>query len=201
MKTVRFRKGIVLALGILLVLALLCVVLRRPSALLTPYVIRTPLRSLVSYSWNISAENGQKVRARMYFPDDQCSLRIDGNGAMMDLYTGTADFAWRKFMTMSVGWTVSITEVSISEGVKSIGAYAFAGCIDLGSVEIADTVACIGSYAFSQCRALDQIVYGGSMEEWRKITLQPNWLAGKESIQIVCSDGILIETTGGTDRE
>lgn len=192
----RWGKIVFPTLGIIAILATLWIALSCPSAGITPYIIRSPLRHLVSYTWNIGAKNSKDVSARMRFRDDQCILTIYGRGPMMDLSDGSSDFAWRKFNTMSAGWIVSITDVSVSEGVTNIGAFSFAGCAKLETVQIADTVECIGAYAFSQCKNLEQIMYDGCMDDWEKIELQSGWFAGNNSIEILCVDGSITEITG-----
>ena len=70
---------------------------------------------------------------------DGTVLTISGNG-----YMGS-------FKNESPGWNgFEITEVIVEEGVKSIGAYAFAGD-NIKKISLPDTVESIGEYAFSYC--------------------------------------------------
>ncbi len=61
----------------------------------------------------------------------------------------------------------SIT-VSLDEGIRHIGAYAFSGCYGLTSITIPDSVTSIGEDAFSNCKGLtsitipDSVTYLGS---------------------------------------
>ena len=50
------------------------------------------------------------------------------------------------------------TEITILDGVESIGDDAFSGCSDLTSIVIPESVTSIGDYAFSGCTGLTSIV-------------------------------------------
>ncbi|MCD8148252.1 MAG: leucine-rich repeat protein [Clostridiales bacterium] len=74
------------------------------------------------------------------------TLIISGTGAMKD-WSKASSVPWYDYID-------SITSVSISENVTSIGDYAFYGCTGLTSVTIPDIVTSIGSYAFYNCKSL-----------------------------------------------
>ncbi|MBO4264539.1 MAG: leucine-rich repeat protein [Clostridia bacterium] len=75
-------------------------------------------------------------------------LTISGTGAMSSYTAGLAPWGENP---------KAITSVVISEGVTSIGAYAFSLCPNLKSVTIASSVVSIGNGAFSHCEALESI--------------------------------------------
>ncbi|MBR5371660.1 MAG: leucine-rich repeat domain-containing protein [Oscillospiraceae bacterium] len=52
-------------------------------------------------------------------------------------------------------------EVTVPEGVKSIGEAAFEVCKDLTAVTIPESVTSIGPYAFLMCRCLDSVILEG----------------------------------------
>ncbi len=58
---------------------------------------------------------------------------------------------------------LSLTSVTIPDGVTSIGAYAFRGCSSLTSVTIGDSVTSIGNYAFYKCHRLTSITISNSV--------------------------------------
>ena len=64
----------------------------------------------------------------------------------------------------------SLTSVTIPDSVTSIGGWAFKGCASLTSVTIPDSVTSIGDWAFEYCTSLTDVYYGGSIEEWNKLS-------------------------------
>ena len=71
------------------------------------------------------------------------ALSITGTGAMKD-YSSSSDVPWYSNRSY-------VKTVEISDGVTSIGNYAFRGCSGLTSIEIPNSVTSIGMYAFSGC--------------------------------------------------
>ena len=68
----------------------------------------------------------------------------------------------------SIGdWAFSVCEslgsITISDTVTSIGDYAFSVCESLGSITISDTVTSIGDYAFNSCTSLKSITIGNGV--------------------------------------
>ena len=61
---------------------------------------------------------------------------------------------------------------TIPNSVTSIGNYAFSYCNSLTSINIPDGVTSIGNSAFYKCTALSDVYYGGSEEDWSKITIE-----------------------------
>jgi hypothetical protein len=56
----------------------------------------------------------------------------------------------------------------------------------LNYVYISSSVKYIGSYAFASGLRLEEIVYGGTMDEWSKL---PQWFIADSGVTIVCTDG------------
>ena len=77
------------------------------------------------------------------------TLVISGSGAMDD-YTTPDDQPWGDYR-------VSITGISVSENVTSIGDHAFQQCGHAASVSIPSTVTSIGKGAFSYCICIESI--------------------------------------------
>ena len=76
---------------------------------------------------------------------DSGALVIDGTGNMANYGEGTAP--WYKNR-------LKITSVTVSDGVTSLGAYAFYYHIKLEAASLPDTLQAIGSYAFDNCTKL-----------------------------------------------
>ena len=81
-----------------------------------------------------------------------------GNGV-----TGIGDYAFQN--------CDSLTSIVIGDSVEYIGDGAFAGCTSLTSVVIPDSVTTIGSSAFDGCSNLKSVYYGGTVEDWAKISI------------------------------
>ncbi len=86
-------------------------------------------------TWTLDTETGELV--------------ISGTGAMTDWRYGSA-VSWTDY-------TDSIKSVSFSEGVTTIGSYAFYSCDSLASITMSENLISIGSYAFYDCDSLASI--------------------------------------------
>lgn len=76
-----------------------------------------------------------------------------------------------------------VTDVTIPDGVKSIGKYAFCGYSSLKSISFPSSIRSIGASAFDDCYSLDK-VYATNIEDWCKIKFEdgfsnPIFYAGK----------------------
>lgn len=89
-----------------------------------------------------------------YTLSDAGVLTITGTGAMTDYASSTA-MPWNSNKT-------DVTKIVISEGVTSVGKYAFQGCSNATEVQIASTVTSIGQSAFSGCSNLATVKFGTS---------------------------------------
>ena len=83
---------------------------------------------------------------------DGTVLTISGTGEMENFYYNE-----------SSPWGKSVTKVVISDGVTSIGDYAFYDCSSLISITIPDSVTSIGYYAFSYCSGLTSVMIPDSV--------------------------------------
>ena len=81
------------------------------------------------------------------------TLILTGNGEMNNYYyysSSLSNVPWKNYQT-------KIKKVIISEGITSIGNYAFSNCTSLETVEIASSVLTIGSNAFNGCSKLTTV--------------------------------------------
>ncbi len=87
-------------------------------------------------------------------------LVISGTGAMTNYTYSNGSYVttapWQEYISY-------IKSVIISDGVTSIGSYAFYGCTSLETVTIPDSVTSIGSYAFYNCTSLESVTIPDSV--------------------------------------
>ena len=84
------------------------------------------------------------------------TLTISGTGAMTD-YTSYIYVPWY------AEYRDVITRVVVTEGVTSIGHYAFYYCTNITSVTIPNSVTFIGDYAFYYCTSLTNVTISNSV--------------------------------------
>ena len=79
-----------------------------------------------------------------------------------------------------------LTSITIGNNVKSIGWGVFIYCRGLTSVTIGNGVISIGDRAFKYCKELTDIIYMGTVEQWKKIKKEENDFS---EVKIHCIDG------------
>ena len=105
------------------------------------------------YCGDPNDNNGKNVI--WVYDDSTKTLTISGSGAMADYASGSA-----------VPWSSnrsSITSIIISEGVTSIGDWAFYLCQNANSVSIPEGVTSIGEHAFYCCTKLNNVTLPSSV--------------------------------------
>ena len=66
------------------------------------------------------------------------------------------------------------TSITLPDGITSIGDNMFNGCRGLTSITIPKGVTSIGNSVFFECDALEDVYFGGTADEWDKITIGYN---------------------------
>ena len=79
-----------------------------------------------------------------------------------------------------------ITTITLSEGITSIGKYAFYSCSALKTVYMPVTVTSIGIFGFRFCSSLETITFGGTTEQWGKVTKGSSWDNSTGSYTVTC---------------
>ena len=87
----------------------------------------------------------------------------------------------------------SLTSITIPNNVTSIGDGTFWGCTSLTSITIPDRVTRVFSGAFVFCANLKDVHYGGTEEQWKKISIAL-WNNDLTSATIHCTDGDILGT-------
>jgi len=87
--------------------------------------------------------------------------------------------------TSAFSGCTSLSSITIPNSVTSIASYAFSGCINLKEVTIGTGIKSIGQYAFGSCGNLDIINYIGTEEQWKNISISPQWMgSGTSNVSI-----------------
>ena len=116
-------------------------------------VKQTPLMT-----WDISADGSGSLMADLYtnYVNGGYELVITGSGAMASYSSYGATAPWNSYRD-------NITRVEMSEGITSIGAYAFYYCQALRQISVPDSVERIENYAVSYCENLVVIMEGAAL--------------------------------------
>ena len=85
----------------------------------------------------------------------------------------------------------SITSVTISDGVTSIGNYAFYNCSSMTSVTIPNSVTSIGERAFFRCSSLTSVTIGNSVTSIEDYAFE--WCSSLTSVTIPNSVTSIVE--------
>ena len=94
------------------------------------------------------------ITARLY---SDGALEIEGSGIMGEDWTGYSHVPWYSQRT-------SITTVSVSENITTVGPYAFRNCSNLTTIKLPAGITRIEDYAFYGCSALSEIEFPSKME-------------------------------------
>lgn len=97
---------------------------------------------------------------------------LDANGVLTISGTGEmADYHEPDFPAPWSGPRDRIKTIVISQGVTSIGTFAFFGCANLTEITIPKSVVSIGDSAFSGCENLARVRFLGTKEQLENITV------------------------------
>ena len=67
---------------------------------------------------------------------------------------------------------------------------AFMGCVNLKTVRICNCMKNIESFAFAYCPNLTNIIYDGTIDEWKSIWKEEGWNEGLKATYVQCVDGL-----------
>lgn len=112
-----------------------------------------------------------------YFSNDESGALLNKKQTHLLYYpVGSARGVYRFPKTVeTIGYAAfnfsKLKQVILSENLKEIGSYSFAGCTELESVFMHDNITNIYSNAFNDCASLNDIYYFGSEEKWNEIEI------------------------------
>ncbi len=112
-----------------------------PSTMLTGTDLLYSGTTKKGFEWSIDTEN---------------TLTITGSGSM-DNFTSASPAPWTEHAS-------SITSLILSEGVSTVGNYAFSSMKQLSSVSLPSTLTSINGNAFAGCSALEQLAFPETLE-------------------------------------
>ena len=86
----------------------------------------------------------------------------------------------------------NLTSMELPASVTEIGFGTFMYCSNLKKVTIHGKLTSISQYAFGACLSLEEIVFDGTMEEWKSIELDPYYYDTQTGdFVITCTNGTL----------
>lgn len=94
---------------------------------------------------------------------DSGTFTLKGTGAMPD-FSESVKAPWNAKMS-------SITSLTVEEGVTNIGAYAFAGALNLASISLPESLTEAGENAFYGVGAGAKVYYAAGESKWNKIII------------------------------
>ena len=113
------------------------------------------------------------IRGGMFEECEQLkSVTIPGSMEIIgeDTSWGELRGVWYDYVSHFVFYKCqSLKDLKIEDGVKVIGAGAFADCWSLESVSIPASVTKICDHAFARCKNIRTVRFGGTMEQWKKL--------------------------------
>jgi len=104
--------------------------------------------------------------------------------------TGEMDNYSQQSMPPWASETENIKVIQISDGIESIGSYAFSNMTSLTKVTIPASVTNIGVYAFNDCSSLSDIHFEGVHNDWEKIAIAEDGNSTLTAATVYCWDGV-----------
>ena len=93
-----------------------------------------------------------------------------------------------------------LKEFTIPESVGCIYANAFSGCTNLEKIYMPSACKAFRRGVFSDCTSLTEIVYSGTVEEWKAIDKREDWNSGIGVFTVKCNDGELDYDEDGNEK-
>lgn len=155
--------------------------------------------------------DGMTVRSVKGFYDDQeiTSIRIP-EGVR---YLGSRAFAHSESLTtVELPTTIAeiaeesfyhckgLTEFKIPQNVGCIYAKAFSGCTNLERIYMSSLCKAFRPGVFSDCSSLSEIIYDGTVEEWKAINKGDGWNSGIGVFTVKCNDGEVAYDEDGNEN-
>ncbi len=88
-------------------------------------------------------------------------------------------------------YCTTIKNVVLPSELKIVGDYAFYLLCDMNEIMLPNSVTYIGEYAFYNCDKFKRVVFDGTMEQWNQIEKGREWNQNCGGFVVVCIDGVL----------
>lgn len=98
---------------------------------------------------------GNEENVTWTFDTETGALTVSGKGKMADYTKSYTNDPWRAYASQ-------VTELTIEEGVTTVGTYAFGKLKNLQSISLPSTMTTIGKYSFYGCSSLDNLIIPGT---------------------------------------
>ena len=131
------------------------------------------------------------------------TLTISGTGKMASYSPGDAPWYSRRTQIISEGVTsigeyafeecTNVTSISIPGSVTELNEYCFSACVSMKNITIPQSVTRIADGVFDACEKLTDIYYGGTDASWKHIT---SWNAGLGGNVTIHSTGVFTGKCG-----
>lgn len=127
-----------------------------------PKTVETIYSSVFSGCHNLSEVTIKNPNMKIGSGAFNCCYRLN----KITLPPNITELSWGLFFGCS-----SLTEIVIPDQIKRIDNQTFQDCSSLKTIYIPKSVSAIYNCAFSGCTSLKDVYYGGTKEEWEKISI------------------------------
>ncbi len=134
------------------------------------YLTNVTIPDSVTYIGDWAFDACEKIR-NIYIPDSVTRIGVASFRKCYALTSATIGNGLTAIENSTFNYCENLKNITIGNNVKSIGFQAFYGCKRIKSIMIPKNVKLINEYAFSECTGLGEIYYGGSKEEWSKVSI------------------------------
>ena len=131
------------------------------------------------------------------------SIPYEISGNSVTSISNNAFYYCSGFNSLSIPYTVRIIgdyafatchdleTVDIIYGTEYLGVGTFMSCKKLRNISIPSSVKYIGAFTFYECPNLTTIRFGGTKEQWEKISVDTCWNENNAYCVVYCSDGVI----------
>ncbi len=138
---------------------------------------------------------GKYSETELIIPNDISGNRVTSIGDSAFYYsTGFTSVKVPYSVTIVGNYAFSschdLEKAEVNHGTEQLGIAVFMSCHNLKTVTLPASIKYIGDYTFYDCPKLSSIYFGGTKEQWEKLSAGTYWNQNTERIcTVYCSDG------------